>query len=142
MKYLRTILALGAAGLALLATPVYAQQTGAISGKVVGPDGLGMPGVTVEAQSNVLPTPRVTTTSATGEFRMPALVPGEYTVTFTLSGMQTVTRKAAVVLDRDTSVDAKLAIQGVTETVSVTADAALTEKNTATLKNSISQDQI
>jgi hypothetical protein len=142
MKYLRTISALGLAILATLASPVYAQQTGAISGKVVGPDGLGMPGVTVQAESSVLPTPRVTTTSATGEFRMPALVPGEYTVTFTLSGMQTVTRKAGVTLDQDIRVDAKLDVKGVTETVSVTADVALTEKNSATLKNSISQDQI
>jgi hypothetical protein len=54
-----------------------------------------------------------------------ALVPGTYTLTFTLSGMQTVTRKADAQLGNDTRADAKLGVQGVTESITVTAPLAV-----------------
>src|ERR1051326_8848099 len=76
----------------------FAQQTGSIKGKVTATDGSVLPGVTVESRSNVLPQSRVSTTDANGEYRLPALIPGTYTVTFTLSGMQTVNRKGDVPL--------------------------------------------
>ena len=56
-------------------------------------------------------------TGAAGEYQLPALPPGNYTVTFTLSGMQTVTRKAQVQLSQDTVVNAELGVQGVSESV-------------------------
>ena len=52
---------------ALCAAPAYA-QTGSIGGKVTAGDGSALPGVTVEARSNVLPTPRVVTTGTNGEY--------------------------------------------------------------------------
>ena len=88
-----------------------------------------LPGVTVEARANVLPAPRVTTTGANGGYRLPALPPGAYTLTFVLSGMQNVTRQAEVQLSQDTLVDATLGLQGVTESVEVTATASLVEKD-------------
>ena len=81
--------------LVILTIPLFAQQTGAISGKVTATDGSVLPGVTVEARSDVLPGPRVTVTGGNGEYRLPALPPGTYTLKFDLSGMQSVTRKAA-----------------------------------------------
>jgi hypothetical protein len=124
------------------AVPALAQQTGAISGRVVDNTGAVLPGVTVEARGDVLPAPRVTTTEATGEYRLPQLPPGTYTVTFTLSGMQTVTRQAQVQLQVDTTVDATLGIQGVTETVTVTASASLIERESSTIKSGVSNEQI
>jgi hypothetical protein len=41
----------------MLCVSAFAQQTGSISGKVT-TDNVGLPGVTVEARSNVLPQPR------------------------------------------------------------------------------------
>src|SRR6185295_13280453 len=80
--------------LALCALPVFAQQTGAIVGKVTTSDGSALPGVTFEARSSVLPGVRVAVTAANGEYRLLALPPGKYTVKFELSGMQSVTRNA------------------------------------------------
>ncbi len=128
--------------LALTAAPALAQQTGAISGKVVDASGGVLPGVTVEARSDVLPTPRVTTTGAAGDYRLPALPPGNYTVTFVLSGMQNVTRQAQVQLGQDTPVDASLGLQGVTESVEVTATVSLVERDSATIKSGVSNEQI
>ena len=102
--------------LASFAQPASAQQTGSISGKAVDTGGAILPGVTVEARSDVLPgaarRPQRVRTAST---QLPALPPGNYTVTFTLSGMQTVTRKAQVQLSQDTVVDAELGVQGVSE---------------------------
>ena len=124
------------------AVPGAAQQVGAMSGKVADTAGAVLPGVTVEASADVLPSPRVTVTEATGEYRLPALPPGNYTVTFTLSGMQTVTRQAQVQLNQDTVVDATLGIQGLSETVNVTATVGLIERESASLKSGVSNEQI
>src|ERR1041384_7946292 len=104
MRVKHTLVALVCA----LAFPAIAlAQTGAIAGKVTASDGSLLPGVTVEARSDVLPGPRVVVTGATGEYRLPQLPPGSYNVTFTLLGMQTSTRKAEVQLGQDTTVDTK-----------------------------------
>ena len=124
------------------ASPAFAQQTGSISGRVIDSGGGLLPGVTVEARSNVLPTPRVTTTEANGEYRLPALPPGDYTLTFTLSGMQAVTRQALVQLQQDTVVEATLSVGAVTETVDVVATATLIDRGSATLKSGVSNEQI
>jgi len=90
--------------LTFICSSLFAQQTGAISGRVTS-DNQPLPGVTVEARSNVLPQPRVTVTGANGEYQLPQLIPGSYTLTFTLGGMQTVTRRAEVLLSQTTSAD-------------------------------------
>lgn len=124
------------------AFPAFAQQTGALTGRVVATDGSLLPGVTVEASADVLPTPRVTVTDGAGHYRMPALPPGNYTVTFTLAGMTAVTRQAQVVLLRDTAVDATLSVEGVSETVEVTATASLIERDAASIKSAVAAEQI
>ena len=124
------------------ALPAYAQQTGVIVGKVADSGGGVLPGVTVEARADVLPVPRVTTTGVNGEYRLVALPPGKYTLTFVLAGMQNVTRQAEVQLGQDTTVDATLGIQGVTEAVEVTATATMIEKESATIKSGVSSTQI
>jgi hypothetical protein len=119
-----------------------AQQTGALGGRVTDTADLPLPGVTVEARASVLPSARVAITDANGEFRMPALAPGNYTVTFTLSGMQAVERPAVVQLAQTTLVNATLGIAGLTETVTVTAAASLVDRGSAEISSAISAEQI
>jgi len=128
----------------LLVAPVaaLAQQTGSISGRVVASDGSALPGVTVEIVGDVLPGGRLAISGANGDYRLPALLPGTYTVTFTLSGMQTVTRAAQVQLSQNTAVNAEMSVQGVSETVTVTATASLIDINAATIKSGVSAAQI
>lgn len=126
----------------LMAPAAFAQQTGSISGKVTMPDGSPLPGVTVEAKSDVLPTPRVTVTEANGDFRMPALQPGNYTLTFTLQGMQPVTRPALVQLNQDAFITAQMSVQGITEAVTVTAEAGFVDRSSAAIKSGVSNEQI
>ena len=124
------------------AAPAGAQQTGAIAGKVTDTSGAVLPGVTIEARSNILPTPRVTTSGGNGEYRMPALPPGTYTIKFELAGMQTVTRQALVQLGQDTIADATLGVGVLTEAVTVTAATSLVERDSATIKSGVSNEQI
>ena len=128
--------------LIILALPAYAQQTGSIQGKVTDTGGGVLPGVTVEARSSVLPGPRVTVTNGDGTYQLPALPPGEYTLTFTLSGMQTATKKVAVQLSEITPADAAMGVGGVTEAVTVTAVSPLIDKTSAAITSGISNDQI
>ena len=129
-------------GLIALTAPLFAQQTGTITGKVTATDGSTLPGVTVEARSNVLPGPRVTTTGNNGDYRLPALPPGEYTVVFNLSGMQSVSRKALVQLSQETNVDAKLGVAGLTEAITVTAESSFVDKDTASIATGLSSNQL
>jgi hypothetical protein len=71
-----------------------------------------LPGVTVDARGDVLPAPRTTVTGDASEYRLPALPPGNDTLTFTLAGMQSVTRQARVQLEQDTLADVTLSIAG------------------------------
>jgi hypothetical protein len=132
------------AAVAVLLAPVaaMAQQTGTIAGRVVDSSGGALPGVTVEATSPSLPTARVMVTGSAGDYRMVALPPGTYSVTFTLSGMQAVTRTAQVQLQQDTTVNVTLTLQGVTETVTVTATASYVDTTSATLKSGVSAREI
>ena len=127
--------------LAVAAAPLFAQQTGAIRGKVTTTDGAALPGVAVRAHSDVLPQPRETVTGAGGEYLLPALQPGLYTVEFALSGMQPATRKAAVQLAQQTPLDVTLGVS-LTETITVTAESSVIDKQSAAIASGISNEQI
>jgi hypothetical protein len=126
----------------LFAPAAFAQQTGSISGKVTMPDGSPVPGVTVEAKSDVLPTPRVTVTEANGDYRLPALQPGNYTVTFSLQGMRAVTREALVQLGQDTPIGAQMSVEGITEAVTVRAEAPFIDRSSAEIKVGLTNTHI
>jgi hypothetical protein len=123
-------------------TTVFAQQTGAFHGKVTASDGSALPGVTVEARSNALPQPRVSVTDANGDYRLPQLQPGSYTLQFTLAGMQTTTRKADALLGQDMAADVKMAVGGVSENITVTAATTLVDRDTTAIQNGMGSAQI
>jgi hypothetical protein len=118
-----------------------AQQTGHLSGKVTATDGSALPGVTIEARSNVLPTPRVTVTGSLGEYAVPSLPVGDYTVKFTLSGMQEVSRPAQILLSQDTVLNIQMGVKSVSETVTVTATATVIDQNTSSIKSTLTGEQ-
>ena len=128
--------------LAVPATAALAQQAGSIQGKVVDNSGGVLPGVTVEARASVLPAARTTVSGPDGVYQLPALPPGTYTVTFTLSGFQTAKLQAEVQLASVTPLDAKLAVQGLSETVSVTAESGYADRSSAEITSGLNNSQI
>ena len=128
--------------LTIAAVPAAAQQTGSIVGKVTDTGGGVLPGVTVEGRSDVLPGPRVSTTAADGSYQLPQLPPGDYTITYTLQGMQTVTKKARVQLGEAVTLDAGMGVGGVSESVTVTGEISLIDKASAAIVSGIPSEQI
>jgi len=63
--------------------------TGTLAGRVTGPNGQPLQGVTVVLNSPALLAPRQFTTDANGQFRAQMLMGGNYTITYTLSGYLT-----------------------------------------------------
>src|SRR6188472_2465975 len=73
-----------------MTTGAWAQDTrGSIEGVVKDGSGAVLPGATVEARSPRLVGVQATTSDANGIYRFPALPPGNYEVTATLSGFST-----------------------------------------------------
>ena len=85
-------------------------------GPVVDPDGLPLPGVTVTATSPALQGARTVGHVGNGDFIIPFLPPGEYTVVFELRGFAPLTQTIGVAMAETQPLDVKLAIAAVTET--------------------------
>ena len=82
----------------LLMLPAIASAQATVSGTVRDTSGAVLPGVTVEAASPVLiEKVRTAASDGTGQYRIADLPPGEYTLTFTLSGFNTVKRQGVQV---------------------------------------------
>src|SRR4029453_11105937 len=91
--------------------------TGAISGRVVDPGGLAVPGALVTAASPGLQGTRAATTSANGDYIIPFLPPGDYTVTFQLQGFQTLKRTTTLTMAETLPLDVGLTLPTVAESV-------------------------
>lgn len=125
----------------LAAVPAFAQQTGTITGTATDEQGAVLPGVTVTVESAALIAPRSTTTGAGGSYSHPALPPGEYSVSFALSGFQTVIQEGVrLSVARTLEVNASMGISGVEETVTVTGDAPVVDVRSATVQTNIEQE--
>jgi len=100
------MLILVALSAAFFSAPLLAQQTGDIAGTVSDvADGTPIEGVSIKATSPVLPGARSATTAINGDYRLPALPPGMYTIEFTLSDETVLTRVTEVRLQQRSMVD-------------------------------------
>lgn len=97
----------------LMATVLVAQMpTSTLTGRVIN-EGQGLPGVTVTAKSPALQGVRTAVTSTNGDFVFPNLPPGRYTVSFTMSGFQTVTREVNAAASQQVAVNAEMSLSAV-----------------------------
>src|SRR5687768_13361856 len=89
-------------------------------------DGTPLPGVTVTVTSPNLQGSRTAVTNAEGDYLLPFLPPGDYTVTFELSGMQSVGHKKRLGAAQTERLDVALKPAAVSEAITVTADTPVT----------------
>jgi len=113
----------------LFATASAAHAQSAIAGVVRDASGAVLPGVTVEAASQALIEGRRTAvTDDAGTYRIIDLRPGEYSVTFSLSGFRTVRREGILLPTSFTAtVNAELAVGQLEESVTVTGASPLVD---------------
>ena len=115
---------LALAVLLLLPTLGFAQSGSSIAGVVKDATGAVMPGVTVEAASpSLIERVRTVVTDAAGQYKIINLVPGTYSVTFTLTGFNTVKREGVELTSAFTAaVNADLRVGSLAESITVTGD--------------------
>src|SRR5712671_2425522 len=109
--------------LAPIVLPSVAHAQSAIAGVVKDTSGAVLPGVSVEASSDVLiEKSRAVTTDGSGQYKIVDLRPGVYSVTFALSGFQTLKREAVELpTDFTATINAELRVGALEESVTVSA---------------------
>ena len=124
--------------------PVAALAQGAITGVARDASGAVLPGVTVEAASPVLiEKVRSVTTDATGQYRIVDLRPGTYSVTFSLTGFQSVKRDGIQLTGTFVAtVSADLKVGELQETVTVTGESPIVDVQSVRVQQTLSDDVI
>ena len=120
--------------LGVWALPAHAQAIGSIFGKVMDSSGGILPGATVTISGPALQRPRTAVTSESGTYQFPNVPIGTYTVTFELSGFKKAVRPNVVITTGfNAGVDQKLEIGGLSEEVTISAEAPVVDvKKTTT----------
>ncbi|HEY7497270.1 MAG TPA: TonB-dependent receptor [Vicinamibacterales bacterium] len=126
------------AGLMVLAILATASIAGAqefratIRGQVLDSSKGALPGVTVSATNNDTNEVATAVTNNEGNYSIPFLRPGKYTLTAELTGFQKYTRAGMVLSVNETAtINVELGVGGLTEQVSVTAESPLLETSNA-----------
>lgn len=105
----------------LLGGPAFAQMpTATLTGKVSN-DALDLPGVSVTAKSPALQGTRTTSTGANGSYVFNNVPPGEYTITFALSGFTSQTKTITLASSQSSRLDVNMSMAAVAAALTVSA---------------------
>ena len=115
----------------LLPATAFAQAT--LTGTVRDASGAVLPGVTVEAASPALiEKTRTAVTDGTGQYRITDLRTGTYSLTFTLTGFNTVKRENVELAGTQVvTIPAEMKVGGVEETITVTGETPVVDVQSA-----------
>src|SRR6266508_3483486 len=117
-----------------------AQSTATLSGTVTDAQGGVMPGAQILVVNEGTGAERNTVSDSSGEYRVPALPPGDYRLEVRLSGFQTSLVKAIRLEVAQTRVqNVRLAVGGLAEEVSVVGEAPVVESTTTSVGQVINQ---
>src|SRR5512132_3090187 len=134
-----------AAFLALL-LPIYAAAqsvSGTILGTVTDSSGSVIPNAKVTIVNEGTGLTRTVQTDANGEYTVPSLPTGRYTVITELSGFKTTTlSNIELSVDQRARIDLKLEVGAMTESVSVEASAPLLQTSSSELGTTVTEMQI
>jgi hypothetical protein len=113
----------------LFLVPRLALAQASITGTVKDMSGAVLPGVTVEASSDVLiEKVRTATTDGTGQYRIVNLSPGIYTVTCSLPGFSTFKREGVALTGSFTAtINAELKVGAIAESVTITSESPVVD---------------
>ncbi|MGA7159175.1 MAG: carboxypeptidase regulatory-like domain-containing protein [Acidobacteriaceae bacterium] len=142
MKHLlggvRAVLILTVAIAFFTATGRAQEFRGTISGAVTDPTGAVIPGAQVVVKETRTGTLNKTTSDAAGQFVVPFLLPGDYSVTASASGFQTTEQKVALQSQEHPILSFKLALGSTGTTVTVSAAPPLLDQANASVGQVIS----
>jgi hypothetical protein len=142
MKNLATWLVVAVSGLACL--PAFGQSTfGTFVGTVQDQSGSIIPGVTVTATNVDTATTRTAASNEAGQYELPNMQPGTYTITAEKPGFAAV-KTDRVTLDarQERRVDLTMGLAAVAQSVEVTAEAAAINTENANIANTINNSVV
>lgn len=113
----------------ILPSALPAKETGNIRGKVAEKDGTGLPGVKITAESTSLQGVRTAVSQKNGDFHLPLLPVGNYSLSFEITGFRTVIKQnVAVRLGVTTHLHVEMVMSDIKKEIVVTAEAPLLDK--------------
>jgi hypothetical protein len=118
--------------------------TGQVLGQVIDPSGAGVPGANVELRDAGTGATRTATTNSEGQYVIPQVTPGVYSVTVTAAGFaKAVVSSVTVQVDKTASINVSLKLGNTSEVVEVrsTAGAELQTMD-STVGNTIGGEEI
>ena len=121
MRWFKAVLVFALAlGMLSMAAGAAAQTTtGTISGRIVDSQGLALPGVTVTVAGPNLQGSLTVVSTGNGDYIVPRVPPGTYTVTFELTGFERQQNSVTVALSQALALNASLGPAALTESVTV-----------------------
>jgi hypothetical protein len=128
----------------LTCVPLWAQESRAsLGGRLIDPQQAVVPGAIVVVTSDETRVRQQTATNQSGEWKMPFLNPGPYSITVTAPGFKTAERKGITLQTADIKqIDITLELGANAEVVTVTAEAPLIDTTSASSGTVISQVEI
>ena len=128
----------------LVLVPVSAWAQASITGTVKDSSGAVLPGVTVEASSDVLiEKVRAAVSDGSGTYRIVDLRPGIYSVTFTLPGFSTYKRDGIELTGAFTAtVNGEMKVGAVTETITVSGETPIVDTQSVRRQTTISNEVV
>jgi Carboxypeptidase regulatory-like domain len=125
------------------ASAAFGQGTGAnIGGQVTDDTGGALPGVTVTITNKSNGAVQTIVTGPQGNYRAVALQPAPYEITAELSGFGTVKREVTLTIGADLTLDLKLGVATLEETLTVHGESPLIEVAKATPTSVVTADQV
>jgi len=129
--------------LAMSSRAIAQTNTGEVSGVVRDISGGLLTGATVTARHAATGVVVERVTDSAGRFFLPALRTGQWDITASLTGFASQTQRGIVLeIGRTLNVEFRLGVEGVTENVTVAANAALLQTNTAEISDIIENRQV
>ncbi len=117
--------------------------SGTITGTITDPAGAVIPGASVQAKNTATGVAFTGATTSTGDYTIPGLPVGVYTITVTVSGFKTYTHtNLAVQATQILRENIPLQIGNTGESVTVTAEASQLKTESAELSHDVSIDQL
>ena len=143
-RVLTSWIAILLAFVAFTATALSAQEfRGTISGAVTDPSGAAIPAATVVATETQTGTVNRTVSDSAGQYVIPFLLPGEYTITASASGFEKLTHSGIILQSQEHPIlNLALTIGQATETITVSGAPPLIDQANASVGQVISTESV
>ena len=121
---------------------LWAQGTSTLQGTARDTSGAAIAGVVVSATNTETNAVRKTVADETGAFLFPAMTPGSYLLEAEKPGFRKTTQRVTIQVSTPLTIEFKLEVGQVTETINVTAEAPAINTQNASLGNPFTETQI